>query len=58
MIVPILDTVGSKHETEYLLTFSIDPDVSLFPLIQSWPTSSKTSETVLFTVKQRRSLHK
>jgi PAS domain S-box-containing protein len=47
LIVPLIDK--SKNDTLVLgmLTFRIDPAKVLYPLIQSWPTPSKTSETLL-----------
>lgn len=32
--------------------FQIDPNKYLFPLIQAWPTPSKSSETLIFTVNE------
>ena len=44
IIAPIVD---SKNNPIAVLLFRIDPNDFLFPLIQSWPTPSKTSETLL-----------
>jgi PAS domain S-box-containing protein len=35
------------NSNEVVLIFSIDPSTFLYPLIQSWPASGKTSETLL-----------
>jgi len=49
MIVPLEDRDASGKSVGLLcvLVFSIDPEQNLFPLIQSWPTPSTTSETLL-----------
>jgi len=44
IIAPI---VNENDMTIAILVFRIDPNDYLYPLIQSWPTPSKTSETVL-----------
>jgi two-component system, cell cycle sensor histidine kinase and response regulator CckA len=44
LIAPIRD---ENNKTFALLLFRIDPYEYLYPLIQSWPTPSKTSETVI-----------
>ncbi|MFH0812633.1 MAG: GAF domain-containing protein, partial [Pseudomonadota bacterium] len=43
LIVPLLD----NRVIYGVLVLKIDPYQSLFPLIQSWPTSSRTAETLL-----------
>ena len=47
----LLVPVGVKQQTNGLadgvLLFEIDPSRFLFPLVQSWPTSSRSAETVL-----------
>ena len=45
IIVPIID---DRNVTVAALIFRIDPEVYLFPLIKTWPTPSKTSETFIF----------
>jgi PAS domain S-box-containing protein len=47
LLVPLLDPNSKEHKTIGLLILSIDPDKILFPLIQSWPTPSKSSETLI-----------
>lgn len=44
MAVDIPDPEGKSAGK---LILRVDPEITLFPLIQSWPTSSKTSETLL-----------
>ena len=44
IIAPIAD---DKNNPVAALVFRIDPNDFLYPLIQSWPTPSKTSETLL-----------
>ncbi len=39
--------VWSDHSKIAVLIFTIDPSTFLYPLIQSWPSPSKTSETLL-----------
>lgn len=38
---------NDSNQTIATLVFRIDPDAFLFPLIQNWPTKSKTAETVI-----------
>jgi PAS domain S-box-containing protein len=48
IIIPVLSSesgTGQKSIGEFLL--EIDPFIYLYPLIQSWPTSSLTGETLL-----------
>jgi PAS domain S-box-containing protein len=47
LMVPILSPGRSDSTIIGVLILRIDPNDVLFPLIQSWPTSSSTSETVL-----------
>jgi PAS domain S-box-containing protein len=47
MLVPLLDSVNNKLLTVGVAIIRIDPNNDLFPLIQSWPNSSKSSETLL-----------
>lgn len=43
-IIPFADKRGRLIAT---IVFRIDPEQYIFPIIQNWPTPSKTSETVL-----------
>lgn len=44
---PVQDPEEGKSAPMALLVFEIDPDRFLYPLIQSWPTPSRTAETLL-----------
>ncbi|MGQ8336358.1 sensor histidine kinase [Sunxiuqinia sp. A32] len=44
LLAPIFD---KKNEIIAILVFRVEPSTYLYPLIQSWPTPSKTSETLL-----------
>ncbi len=44
IIAPVID---DKNISIAVLLFRIDPDDYLYPLIQTWPTPSKTAETLL-----------
>jgi signal transduction histidine kinase len=50
IVVPLTSS-GSSHKnidgSLGTIIFRIDPEITLFPLIQSWPTPSKSSETLL-----------
>jgi PAS domain S-box-containing protein len=45
--IPLILWDQKDHPTIGVLVFRIDPYQSLFPLIQTWPTQSLTSETLL-----------
>ncbi len=47
LIIPLYADSESKKAFSGILFFRIDPNQFLFPLIQTWPTPSKSSETVL-----------
>lgn len=47
LMIPLIDPGNKKPKTLGVIVLRIDPDKILFPLIQSWPTSSKSSETLL-----------
>ncbi len=48
LIVPLIDRSVNDTLVFGLLTMRIDPEKILYPLIQSWPTQSKSAETLLF----------
>jgi PAS domain S-box-containing protein len=48
LLVPLLNPLDMEQRTIGLVILSIDPDKILFPLVQSWPTPSKSSETLIF----------
>jgi PAS domain S-box-containing protein len=47
ILVPLSDSVQKKSIPVGVIILRIDPEKTLFPLIQSWPTPSKSSETLL-----------
>ena len=47
LLIPLIDPGNKKQKTLGVIVLRIDPDLVLFPLIQSWPTSSKSSETLI-----------
>ncbi|MHC1737572.1 MAG: ATP-binding protein [Ignavibacteriaceae bacterium] len=48
IIVPV---IYNGNKTIAVLVFRIDPDDYLYPLIEAWPTPSKTAETSLLRVE-------
>ena len=48
LVVPLLVSKGRDSVPVGTLLLRIDPYQFLYPLIQTWPTPSKTAETVLF----------
>ena len=47
LLVPVGHTVGKQFNTLAVLVLDIDPHKFLYPLINNWPTASKTAETIL-----------
>ena len=47
LIVPLIDRSRNENLVIGLLALRIDPQQILYPLLQSWPTSSKSAETLL-----------
>jgi PAS domain S-box-containing protein len=47
LLVPISDDASKGGKPFGIIILRIDPEKILFPLIQSWPTPSKSSETLL-----------
>jgi PAS domain S-box-containing protein len=47
LIVPIIDHRINDTATSGFIALRIDPEIVLFPLVQSWPTPSKSAETLL-----------
>jgi two-component system sensor histidine kinase/response regulator len=47
MLVPLIDPGKNDGTIFGILVFRINPEISLFPFIQAWPTPSKSSETLL-----------
>lgn len=46
-VVPLLIETNGKKNKVGILLFRIDPQINLFPLIQSWPVQTRTAETIL-----------
>jgi PAS domain S-box-containing protein len=46
-VVPLLIERNGKQIKVGILLFRIDPEMILFPLIQTWPVQTKTAETIL-----------
>ncbi len=47
LVIPLYSSPENRKGLTALLFFRIDPSKFLFPLIQTWPTPSKSSETLL-----------
>jgi PAS domain S-box-containing protein len=47
ILIPLFDSVGKNLLPVANIILRIDPKKVLFPLLQSWPTRSKSSETLL-----------
>ncbi|MFA7404149.1 MAG: PAS domain-containing sensor histidine kinase [Pelobacteraceae bacterium] len=47
LAIPIMNLDGLHSRCVAVLVLDIDPTKRLYPLIQSWPTSSSTAETLL-----------
>jgi two-component system sensor histidine kinase/response regulator len=47
LIIPLISISGKDTLTLGILLIRVDPEKLLFPLVKSWPTPSKTSETLL-----------
>jgi PAS domain S-box-containing protein len=47
ILIPIFDSIRKKQVAIGVAILRVDPNKILFPLIQSWPTQSKSSETLL-----------
>ena len=50
LIIPLIDQVLNDTLVLGLLALRVDPQKVLYPLIQSWPTPSKSAETLLFRI--------
>jgi hypothetical protein len=47
LVIPLVDPDSKNSDIKGYAVFRIDPEKRLFPLIQSWPTSSKSAETLI-----------
>jgi PAS domain S-box-containing protein len=52
LIVPLKMTDGASIHQVGKILFRIDPEAVLYPLIRSWPTNSKSSETLIIERKE------
>jgi PAS domain S-box-containing protein len=48
LLVPILDPAGPNEKPIALCLLRVDPLVSFYPMIQTWPVPSQSGEMVLF----------
>ena len=48
LLVPLIDHSQNDTLVVGLLALRVDPSKVLYPLVKSWPTSSKSAETLLF----------
>jgi len=55
ILIPLFNSVGKNQLPVANIILRIDPKKVLFPLLQSWPTPSKSSETLLLR-KERDSV--
>jgi len=51
LLIPLKEPEETDTNVFGVVIMRIDPDKLLFPLIESWPVSSKTAETLLFHVE-------
>jgi PAS domain S-box-containing protein len=47
ILIPLIDSISKKSSTVGIAILRIDPRKMLFPMLQLWPTSSKSSETLV-----------
>ncbi len=57
LTIPIMHPNGLHSQCSAVLILDIDPHYYLYPLIQKWPTPSRTSETLLVERKNNRVLY-
>lgn len=57
LIVPIFEIKGKDTLTYGTFIFEINPSKYLYPLIQTWPTASETSETILFRANDKEIIY-
>ncbi len=49
LVIPLIDNSLNDTLVQGILVVRVDPQIILYPLIQSWPTQSKSAETLLIT---------
>lgn len=47
LVIPVLKISSADSSAIGLIILRIDPKIILYPLVQTWPTQSRTSETLL-----------
>ena len=47
LVIPLISSENNGNRIIGTIAMKIDPEITLFPLIQAWPTPSKSSETLL-----------
>ena len=45
--VPLTDNQDPEQEVKAIVLLQLDPDITLYPLIQTWPGPSRSAETLL-----------
>lgn len=56
LVIPIMYSDGNRSRCIAVLALAIDPHTFLYPLIQSWPTASRSAETLLVERKDNEVL--
>jgi len=57
LIIPLSSPDSNNNDSFAVLYLQINPDTFLFPFIQSWPTPSRTAETLLVRREQKDVLY-
>ncbi|HPA86942.1 MAG TPA: PAS domain S-box protein, partial [Bacteroidales bacterium] len=57
LIIPLLNTWGRDTTVFGLLAIRIDPSVTLYPLMQTWPVPGKTAESLLIRKEGEKVLY-
>jgi PAS domain S-box-containing protein len=52
LIVPLKEPGTTESEIFGLVVMRIDPEIMLFPIIESWPVTSNTAEALLINVEE------
>jgi len=57
LIVPLIESTESDTVYYGYMIFEINPEKYLYPLVQSWPTASQTSETILMKEENNQAVY-
>lgn len=57
LIVPLTEVSGSDTVLYGFIILVINPEKYLYPLVQSWPTASATSETILIKEENNKAVY-